>query len=104
MYPRNPFVSHSQQQGLPRRVFWPVEALLQNDCAGREGNFPALDQVTLTIVQGLEWQVVKCSMWHDYQLAIANLWFDRAQQSIVERTQVLLGAFRKSGEMISNSR
>src|SRR5215204_5197621 len=42
-------------------------------------------------------------MWHDYELAFANLWFDPAQQLIIERTQVLLCAFRESREMILNS-
>src|SRR6185503_94045 len=80
------FVTHSQQQGIPKVMFWLVETLLQNDGARRERNLPPLDQVTLTVVQGLKWQVVECSVGHDYELALANFRLDHAQQSIIERT------------------
>src|ERR1041384_5284484 len=42
-------------------------------------------------------------MRHDCEVAFADLWFDRAQQSIVKSAQVLLRAFRERRQVISNS-
>ncbi len=103
MHAWNLFVGHPQQQGISKAMFGTVETFLQDDGAGRESNFSSLDQVTLAVVQCLKWQVVKLTMWDDCEVAVTDLRFDRAQQSIVERAQVLLCASRESRQVISNT-
>src|SRR5262249_40363453 len=69
-----------------------------------ERHFPALYEITITIVQSLKRQIVQRTMRHDHQLPSANLRLDGPQQSIVKRAQMFSRALRELREMGANLR